>query len=107
LPVKAGRYIGLTLLPPKNNDNEIEEDQEKLDWGEVYTELVCHTSMDFDQISERTIPQIRAIRLNLPKQMITNTFGFSIGGETEVKEDKPKQMQTVADRMAFAAKFNK
>ena len=101
---KNGWHIGLTLLPPGEKKDK-EEGEDGLDWGEVYTELIAHTSLNYDQIGERTIPQIRAIRINLPKQVASKTFGFTGGGETE-EEEKPTQMQTVADRMAFAARFN-
>lgn len=35
--------------------------REEADWGEVFTLLISHTNMTYDEIGNRTIPQLEAV----------------------------------------------
>jgi hypothetical protein len=61
--------------------------------------------LGYDEIGERTIPQITAILKSKGKYIASGLLGLT-GGESEAEEEGPKRMQTTAERMAFAAKFN-
>jgi hypothetical protein len=58
-PVKRG---------PKNTDND-KNSTNNGDWGEWYAELLCHTSMRYDEIGERSLAQLNAILVRLPKHI--------------------------------------
>ena len=90
------------MLPPKAKKDDEENDEEGLDWGEVYTELLCQTSMGYDEIGERTIPQITAILKSKGKFISPGLLGFSGGA---IEEAGPEQEHSVEDGMAIAALF--
>lgn len=74
----------------------------KTDWGEAFTELLCHTSMSYEEIQRRTIPQIEAILSNLGKHI-------SLRMDIPFQESKiinSSSEHSVEDGMAFAAIFN-
>ena len=50
-------------------DKEDGAENPKPDWAEVYADLLCHTSLSYEEISNRTIPQIDAIRSRLGKNI--------------------------------------
>lgn len=91
----------MTLLPPGEKKDK-EEGDEGLDWGEVYTELLCQTSMGYDEIGERTIPQITAILQSKGKYIASGLLGLSSG---ESEEAEPDREHTVDECMAIAAMF--
>ena len=91
------------MLPPKAKKDDEEDGEEGLDWGEVYTELLCQTSMGYDEIGERTIPQITAILKSKGKFISPGLLGLS-GGVAE--EAEPEQEHSVEDGMAIAAMFS-
>ncbi len=92
----------MTLLPPGEKKDK-EEGEDGLDWGEVYTELLCQTSMSYDEIGERTIPQITAILKSKGKFIASGLLGLS-GGEGE--EAEPDREHTADEGMAIAAMFS-
>jgi hypothetical protein len=79
------------------------------DWGEIFTEIVCHTNISYSEIGEMTIPALEAImrRLGLHINVKrTPNLGFSdeeSGGEFQ---DDDVYGDTVEERMAFAALFS-
>ncbi len=89
-------HFGVTLLPPG-------EEREPPDWGEVFTTIICHTNMTYEEIPRRTIPQLEAILQRLGRH-ISLKLGIPY------KEDTPQVDRsvgtTVAERMAFAAMFD-
>ena len=91
----------MTLLPPGEKKDK-EEGEDGLDWGEVYTELLCQTSLGYDEIGERTIPQIAAILKSKGKYIASGLLGLT-GGESE--ESEPDREHTVDEGMAIAAMF--
>jgi len=82
------------------------------DWGEVFTELICHTSMGYEEICERTIPQIEVIHKNLGKHIeikmgFPGLFGIgSVDSDTTSAgfANKPPKLSEI---MSFADAFNK
>jgi len=90
------------LLPPgEKKDNK--DDKEGLDWGGVYVKLICQTSMGYDEIGERTIPQIKAILKDMDMFISPGLLGFS-GGSLE--EPEPENEHSVDECMAAAAMFS-
>jgi len=87
------------------------EDNEP-DWGEVFTELLCHTSLDYEGICERTIPQIVTIHKNLGKHIeikigFPGLFGFGMTDASTTPvglADKPPKLSEI---IGFAERFNK
>lgn len=80
------------------------------DWGEIFTEIVCHTNISYSEIGEMTIPALEAImrRLGLHIDVKrTPNLGFSDSeeGEGNSKSDDVYG-DTVEERMAFAALFS-
>lgn len=79
------------------------------DWGEIFTEIVCHTNIGYFEIGDMTIPALEAImrRLGLHINVKrTPNLGFSdeeSGGEFQ---DDDVYGDTVEERMAFAALFS-
>lgn len=92
----------MTLLPPGEKKDK-EEGEDGLDWGEVYTELLCQTSLGYDEIGERTIPQIAAILKSKGKFIASGLLGLT-GGEGE--EPEPDKEHSVDECMAVAAMFS-
>lgn len=92
----------MTLLPPGEKKDK-EEGEDGLDWGEVYTELLCQTSMSYDEIGERTIPQITAILKSKGKYIASGLLGLSSG---EGEEAEPDREHTADEGMAIAAMFS-
>ena len=74
----------------------------KTDWGEAFTELLCHTSMSYEDICRRTIPQIETILSKMGKH-ISLRLGIPF---QEGKMASPSAEHSVEDGMAFAAMFN-
>ena len=80
------------------------------DWGEIFTEIVCHTNIGYFEIGDLTMPALEAImrRLGLHIDVKrTPNLGFSDGeeGEGNSKSDDVYG-DTVEERMAFAALFS-
>lgn len=88
----------MTLLPPGEKKDK-EEGEDGLDWGEVYTELLYQTSMSYDEIGERTIPQITAILKSKGKYIASGLPG-------EGEEAEPDREHTADEGMAIAAMFS-
>lgn len=79
-------------------------------WAKIYSQIVCHTSIPYEQIANRTIPQIEAIlselpenisiKVGLPNGMFGGTSEASIPSQEDVKPPKLSQF------MSFANAFN-
>lgn len=87
----------MTLLPPG-------DEKEESDWGEVFTMLICHTNMSYEEIPKRTIPQLEAIYQRLGKHMSLR-LGLPWKEEETVEVDSGVGT-TVDERLAFAAMFD-
>ena len=79
------------------------------DWGEIFTEIVCHTNISYSEIGDMTMLALEAImtRLGLHVDVKrTPNLGFSDSeeGEGNSKSDDVYG-DTVEERMAFAALF--
>jgi protein gp37 len=85
------------LLPPDR-----QKEKKPADWGEVFTTLLCHTNMNYEEIGERTLPQIIAIVERLEKH-IGLKIGVPVRNE-EVREE-PAEEHTVEDAMRFVSLF--
>ena len=81
----------------------------KPDWSEIYTDIICHTSMHYEEIAERTIPQIEAIRSKLGKNIslkigMPGLFGGALDNPApSPTTDKPPKL---SEFMSFANAFN-
>ena len=94
-------------------DNELVymlfKDDNTPDWAEIYTDLLCHTSLSYEEISERTIPQIDAVRSKLGKNIaikigIPGIFGGALDiPSPPTHPDKPPKL---SEFMAFASAFD-
>lgn len=97
---EVGWSIGLTTASP-DKENPDEDSSGEADWGKVFTTILAQTSMSYEDILNRTIPQIEAIMENLPEQMsIKLGIPFSGKPKAEAKEE-----HSVEDGFAFAAMF--
>lgn len=77
--------------------------EEPTDWGEIYTILLSHTNLTYEQIGKRTIRQLNAILDRLPKHLsIKMGLPFGGSGVDETEPDKPSTVNDVAD---FCAAF--
>lgn len=86
----------MTVLPSGEK-----EQNTPADWGEVYTILLAHTSLSYDEIGKRTIPQVEAVMANLGRH-VGLKVGVPVGEGGGVE---PKEEHTVDDAMAFVAAF--
>ncbi len=81
------------------------------DWAEIYADFLCHTSLSYEEIGERTIPQIDAVRSKLGKNIglkigIPGIFGGALDTappSTAPASDKPPKL---SEFMAFASAFD-
>lgn len=101
--------IGLKV-PSPDEKGEGENESHEPDWAEVYSDLLCHTSIGVFEIPEMTIPQIDAIRRRLGKNIalkvgIPGLFGGAVGSSSPPSPapDKPPKL---SEFMAFANAFN-
>lgn len=81
------------------------------DWGEIFTTLLCHTSLTYDEILSRTIPQIETVLDRLDKHIeIRVGMPGMFGGTVETSSapsklaDKPPKL---SEFMSFANDFAK
>lgn len=85
----------------------IKDDSTPSDWGEIYSRVLYHTGMAYEEISRRTIPQIIAIldgaeeniaiKLGMP-----NALGKS-SSSSQAMADKPPSLSQFA---SMAGMFN-
>lgn len=78
-------------------------------WGKIYARLLYHTGMGYEEIAERTIPQIMAI-LDEAGENISLKIGIPgiFGGALDIPSpptppDKPPKL---SEFMAFASAFD-
>lgn len=69
-------------MPSPDDEKNGEGISDSPDWGEVFGDLVCHTSITHSEIPYLTLPQInnyrRSIGRNIPIKIgIPNMFGSS------------------------------
>jgi len=87
-----------------------------IDWGDIFTRLLVHTNISYEDIGERTLPQITAIFKNLPKHIVvSNPFGLfgSVPAETTsetlensfVSSESPKNLK-LSQITGFCNQFN-
>ena len=95
------------MAPSDKKDGANSENTEP-DWSEIYTDLLCHTSMHYDEISERTLPQIESIRKNLGKNIaIKIGMPGMFGGSTDNSNASPTgKASKISDFMNIANAFN-
>lgn len=76
----------------------IEDDNKPPNWGRIYSRVLYHTGMSYEEIARRTIPQIEAILdgadENIPiKTGIPNIFGIPHSATTQNNDGPPKVSQ--------------
>lgn len=98
------------MTPPPDTQDATDDDEEKddvagVDWGDIFTRFYVCTNITKPLLLEMSFLEVMAINRNLPKY---KPLLFSSGSEEENNEKpRPTKEQTIADRMAFVAKFNK
>jgi len=75
---------------------------EETDWAEIFTELLSLTSMSYESITERTIPQVNAIRRKLGKYTAIK-LGIPIKDEAPVNPGRPPKL---SELQAFCGAFS-
>lgn len=86
----------------------LKDDNKGPDWAEVFADLLCHTSLDYEGILRRTIPQIEAIRSRLGKNIslkigMPGLFGGALEKPIQENDGKPPKL---SEFMAFASAFD-
>jgi hypothetical protein len=80
------------LAHPKNK----KEMGEEPDWAEIYTTLLAHTNLSYDEIGKRTIKQINAILSRLGKH-INIKVGLPLFGTEEEEPVNPGRQPTISE----------
>jgi len=103
----------IKFIEPDNKEELIKllwQNDHTPDWAEVYTDLLCHTSIPYEEIANRTIPQIDAIRSKLGKNIaikigMPGIFGGALDKPppTSSPTGKPPKLSEFA---AFCNAFN-
>lgn len=77
----------------------IKDDNKPPDWGKIYSRVLYHTGMSYEEISRRTIPQIMAIldgaeeNISIKMGMPSIFGGTSTLPTTELADEAPKLSQ--------------
>lgn len=92
-----------------------DEAKNETDWADIYTTLLTHTSMSYEDIGKRSIPQLEAIMARLGKHISLKIgIPFGTGGHTPVSKDgygdtktlnKPGETPCIDDIMLFCNSF--
>lgn len=97
-------------MPSPDDKDNGEGEQSSPDWGEVFGDLVCHTSITHSEIPYMTIPQIEAYRKSIGKNIplkigIPGMFSgaSSLPSSTLQRTDKPPKLSQF---ISFANAFN-
>lgn len=93
------------IKAPSDNDGA-----DKTDWGKIISQLLFHTSMSYESILERTIPQIEAIMSNF-QENVSLKIGMPglLGGAVRVDGEQINsggKHPKLSDFMAFASEFD-
>lgn len=89
----------------------IKDDNKSPDWGKIYSRVLYHTGMGYEEMARRTIPQIMAIldgaEENIPIKMgVPNIFGSPTLSATSTNEPKTDSPPKLSQFMSFANAFN-
>jgi len=80
-----------------------------VDWGKVFAEIVCHTSIDYFAIVEMTIPQIQAIKNELGPNISLKIGGPNLFSDTATStpiQENTGKLPKLSELMNFASAFN-
>lgn len=99
------------MAPSKDKDVGKEDDAPPPDWGKIYSSVLYHTGMCYEEIARRTIPQIIAIldgaEENISIKMgIPNIFGSPALSPTTSGGMKTNEPPKLSQFMNFANAFN-
>lgn len=100
------------MAPPPQKDGASPEDKSpQPDWAEIYTDLLCHTSISPFDIPNLTIPQIDAIRARLGKHIpikmgIPGLFGNDAANTNTAPPSRPDKPPKLSEFINFANMFN-
>lgn len=98
------------MAPPPQKDGAGPEDKPPPpDWAEIYTDLLCHTSISPFDIPNMTIPQIDAIRARLGKHIpismgMPGLFGGAL--DTPTPSSPPDKPPKLSEFMHYASVCN-
>jgi len=99
------------LAPSKDEgEGEVETPPKPPDWGKIYSRILYHTGMNYEEIARRTIPQIMAILdgagENIPINMGIPGLGMGTTQNEsipDIDKSKPPKLSQFAN---FAGMFN-
>lgn len=100
------------MAPPSKKDGAGPEDKPPPpDWAEIYTDLLCHTSISPFDIPNLTILQIDAIRARLGKHIpikmgIPSLFGNEATNTNATPPSRPDKAPKLSEFINFANMFN-
>lgn len=101
------------MIQPSLADKTDREGEPDIDWCEVYTILIAHTNMSYEEVSNRTIPVLNGILTALKKHIeikvgIPGMFGGLSTHTDDVESPKPTgKVPKISEFLAFASGFNK
>lgn len=92
----------------------VKNDQKPTDWARIYSTILFHTGMHYEEIGRRTLPQINAL-LDLAGENISikigmpNIFGHSTGDKAvdQVPQQEPGAPPKLSQFAAMAAMFDR
>lgn len=85
----------------------IKDDNKPPDWGKIYSRVLYHTGMAYEEIARRTIPQLMAIldgaEENISIKMgVPNIFGGVTPSSATIIDEPPKVSQFAAIANMFS-----
>jgi hypothetical protein len=91
---KVGRYIGLITAPSDKKDGG--EKPPPTNWAKVYSTLLFHSGIHYEEIARRTLPQINALLAEAPENIsikigMPNIFGGVSDGSTSNGENSSQE----------------
>lgn len=94
--------------PDQKDDGEGDHASPDWDWGEIFGDLVCHTSIPDERIPYFTLPKIEAYRKSIGRNVslkmgIPNILSTPAGIQPKGLADKPPKLSQFA---SFASAFN-
>lgn len=91
----------------KNGEGDLSSPQNTYDWGEIFGDIVNHTSIPPSEIPYMTLPQIDAYRRSVGKHIPIKVYGPNVLSDSNASiQPKPSGPPKVSQFAAFANLFN-
>ena len=111
MPQKDCAPVGLNWASSEQSEEAENKDP---DWGEIFTTIVSHTSITYEEILRRTIPQIEAVLDKLDRHIeikigmpAMGVGGASVERTESVPHGLADKAPKISDFMMFANEFNR